>query len=58
MSIIREASEKPIAFSLRMLLQGLDGVLRCYIRNYPAEKCGKCSFKWMCSSLYELRKTT
>jgi len=52
----KEASEKPVAFVLRMLLSGIDGVLRCYIKNYPAEKCEKCSFRWMCGSLYNLRE--
>jgi len=54
--IVNEASEKPIAFALRMLLGGIDGVLRCYIKNYPTEKCKMCSFKWMCKSLYDLRE--
>jgi len=57
-AVIREASEKPIAFALRMLLQGVDGVLRCYIKNYPAEKCGKCSLKAICKGIYELRVHT
>jgi len=56
--ILEKHLKKPIAFGLRMFLSGIDGILQCYIKNYPAEKCEKCSFRWMCRSLYDLRKTT
>ena len=56
--ILEKHLKKPIAFGLRMLLAGIDGMLQCYIKNYPAEKCEACSFKVACKALDELRETT
>ena len=56
--ILEKHLKKPIAFGLRMLLAGIDGMLQCYIKNYPAEKCKTCSFKVMCRGLNELKETT
>jgi len=43
-----------VAFCIETMLSAGVSIIRCYYKNYPSDKCSKCSFKGLCKILDNL----